>query len=98
MLSFPFTYIANIAGWTTAETGRQPWVIYGLLHTRDAASPASSVPAGTGIFTLLGFCGLYLLVGILFLALMLRIVNQGPDEGAPPTGSAAAATAGGGSG
>ncbi|MFL5913008.1 MAG: cytochrome ubiquinol oxidase subunit I, partial [Gaiellaceae bacterium] len=46
MLAFPFTMIANIAGWTTAETGRQPWVIYGLLRTHDAASPASSVPAG----------------------------------------------------
>ncbi|TMK40634.1 MAG: cytochrome ubiquinol oxidase subunit I [Actinobacteria bacterium] len=95
MLAFPFTYIANIAGWTTAEAGRQPWVIYGLLHTRDAASPASSVPAGTGIFTLLGFCGLYLFVGILFLALMLRIVNQGPDDGALPTSPAAAAAGGG---
>jgi cytochrome d ubiquinol oxidase subunit I len=97
MLSFPFTYIANIAGWTTAETGRQPWVVYGLLHTRDAASPASSVPAGTGIFTLLGFCGLYLLVGILFLVLILRIVSSGPDDGGQPgapTATPAAASGG----
>ena len=46
MLAFPFTYIANIAGWVTAETGRQPWIVYGLLRTEDAASPAESVPAG----------------------------------------------------
>ena len=47
MLAWPFTYIANIAGWTTAETARQPWVVYGLLRTEDGASPAESVPSGT---------------------------------------------------
>jgi cytochrome d ubiquinol oxidase subunit I len=86
MLSFPFTYIANIAGWTVAEAGRQPWTVFGLQRTADAASPASSVPAGTAIFTLLGFAGLYLLLGILYLMLIVRIVNRGPDEepaGAP---------------
>jgi cytochrome bd ubiquinol oxidase subunit I len=91
MLAFPFTYIANIAGWVTAEAGRQPWLVWGLLRTKDAASPASSVPAGTGIFTLLGFAGLYLLVGILYLVLIMRIVNQGPDDGELPTASTAAA-------
>jgi cytochrome d ubiquinol oxidase subunit I len=93
MLAFPFTYIANIAGWVTAETGRQPWVVYGLMRTREGASPASSVPAGTGIFTLLGFCGLYLLVAILYLVLILRIVVRGPDDGAAPTAASAAAEA-----
>ncbi|MGZ4202183.1 MAG: cytochrome ubiquinol oxidase subunit I, partial [Thermoleophilaceae bacterium] len=87
MLAFPFTYIANIAGWATAEVSRQPWVIYGLLRTKDAASPASSVPAGTGIFTLLGFAGLYLFVGILFLMMIVRIVGKGPDEGPDDTGT-----------
>jgi cytochrome d ubiquinol oxidase subunit I len=80
MLAFPFTYIANIAGWTVAEAGRQPWVIWGLLRTKDAASPAGSVPAGTGIFTLLGFAGLYLFIGILFVLLIVRIVARGPDR------------------
>jgi cytochrome d ubiquinol oxidase subunit I len=88
MLAFPFTYIANIAGWVTAETGRQPWIVYGLLRTKDAASPAESVPAGTGLFTLLGFSGLYLLVGIVFLMLIVRIVNQGPEATGLPTTSA----------
>jgi cytochrome bd ubiquinol oxidase subunit I len=91
MLAFPFTYIANIAGWTTAETGRQPWVVYGLLRTKDGASPAESVPAGTGLFTLLGFAGLYVLLGLLFVLLMLRIVNRGPEDLALPTTSTAAA-------
>jgi cytochrome d ubiquinol oxidase subunit I len=85
MLAFPFTYIANIAGWTVAEAGRQPWVIWGLLRTENGASPASSVPAGTGIFTLLGFSGLYLLVGILFVLLLARIVGQGPGDPDMPT-------------
>jgi cytochrome bd ubiquinol oxidase subunit I len=80
MLAFPFTYIANIAGWTLAEAGRQPWVIWGLMRTRDAASPAESVSSGTALFTLLGFAGLYLLVGILFLMLIVRIVARGPED------------------
>jgi cytochrome d ubiquinol oxidase subunit I len=80
MLAVPFTYIANIAGWTTAETGRQPWVVYGLLRTVDGASPAESVPAGTALFTLLGFAGLYVFLGLLFVLLMLRIVSRGPEE------------------
>jgi cytochrome d ubiquinol oxidase subunit I len=92
MLAFPFTYIANIAGWTSAETGRQPWVVYGLMRTADGASPAESVPAGTGLFTLLGFAGLYVFLGLLFVVLILRIVNRGPAEIEPPTTSTATAT------
>jgi cytochrome d ubiquinol oxidase subunit I len=91
MLAFPFTYIANIAGWTTAEAGRQPWVVYGLLRTADGASPASSVSAGTGLFSLLGFAGLYLFVGLLYLVLILRIVNRGPEDRELPTTSTQAA-------
>jgi cytochrome d ubiquinol oxidase subunit I len=91
MLAFPFTMIANIAGWATAETARQPWVIYGLLHTNDAASPADSVPAGTALFTLLGFAGLYLFIGILYLMLLVRIIGRGPEDDEPPTTSTKAA-------
>jgi cytochrome d ubiquinol oxidase subunit I len=95
MLAFPFTFIANIAGWTTAETGRQPWVVYGLMRTEDASSPAHSVSAGTGLFTLLGFAGLYLFVGILFLMLIVRIVARGPEEMELPTTSTQAAAGAG---
>jgi cytochrome d ubiquinol oxidase subunit I len=79
MLALPFTYIANLAGWTVAETGRQPWVVWGLQRTSEGASPEKSVPAGTGIFTLLGFTGLYILIGLLYVLLMARIVARGPD-------------------
>jgi cytochrome bd ubiquinol oxidase subunit I len=59
MLAVPFPYIATTAGWMTAELGRQPWLIYGLMRTAEGASPR--VSAGSGLFTLLGFMGLYLL-------------------------------------
>jgi cytochrome bd ubiquinol oxidase subunit I len=87
MIAFPFTFIANIAGWVTAETARQPWTVFGLQRTSEAASPADSVPAGTGIFTLLGFSGLYLFMAILFLMLIVRIVARGPDDPEPPATS-----------
>jgi cytochrome bd ubiquinol oxidase subunit I len=79
MLALPASYVANIAGWTVAETGRQPWIVYGLMRTREGASPAEAVPAGTGIFTLLGFTGLYMLLGVLYVVLMLRLIARGPD-------------------
>jgi cytochrome d ubiquinol oxidase subunit I len=80
MLAFPFPYIANTAGWLSTELGRQPWVVYGLLRTRDAASPL--VHPGSALFTLIGFCGLYFVLGLLFAFLVLREVAHGPREGA----------------
>jgi cytochrome d ubiquinol oxidase subunit I len=81
MLAFPLPYIAVTAGWLTAELGRQPWVVYGLQRTADAASP--SVHAGTVLFTLIGFCGLYFVVGVLFLFMIGREIANGPDGGDP---------------
>jgi cytochrome d ubiquinol oxidase subunit I len=76
MLAFPFPYIATTAGWMTAEMGRQPWLIYGLMRTADGVSPR--VSAGNGLFTLIGFMGLYTLLGMLFLYLVHREVDHGP--------------------
>ena len=76
MLAFPFPYIATTAGWMTAELGRQPWVVYGLLKTADAASP--SVSSGTALFTLIGFTGLYFVLGLLFVFLVGREIAAGP--------------------
>jgi cytochrome d ubiquinol oxidase subunit I len=78
MLSAPFPYIANTAGWMTAELGRQPWLIYGLMRTEDGYSKA--VSAGNGMFTLLGFMGMYTVLGILFLFLIRREIENGPIE------------------
>ncbi|MCW2951464.1 MAG: cytochrome bd ubiquinol oxidase, subunit [Conexibacter sp.] len=89
MIAFPLTYVANIAGWAVAETGRQPWVVYGLQRTRAGASPAESVPSGTALFSLLGFAGLYLLVGILYVVLVLRVFARGPVETGLKTTTAA---------
>jgi cytochrome d ubiquinol oxidase subunit I len=76
MLAFPLPYIANTVGWMTTELGRQPWLVYGLFRTRQGSSP--TVHAGTVLFTLIGFCGLYLVLGILFLFLIAREIAHGP--------------------
>jgi cytochrome d ubiquinol oxidase subunit I len=80
MLSIPFPYIATTAGWMTAELGRQPWLIYGLMRTINGASP--NVSAGNGLFSLLGFMGMYMVLGILFLFMVAREVGHGPEAGA----------------
>lgn len=73
----PFPYIANTAGWYTAELGRQPWLVYDMLLTSEGAS--QTVSAGNTLFTLLGFIGLYLLLGLLFVILVGKTVNKGPE-------------------
>lgn len=78
MLSAPFPYIANTAGWMTAELGRQPWLIHGLLRTSDGYSKL--VSAGNGWFTFLGFAGMYTVLSMLFLFLIRREIEHGPEE------------------
>jgi cytochrome d ubiquinol oxidase subunit I len=75
-LAMPFPFIANTAGWFTAEVGRQPWIIFGLMRTTDGGSPA--VSAGNVLFTLLGFGGMYLLLGLLYVVLVVHETFQGP--------------------
>jgi cytochrome d ubiquinol oxidase subunit I len=81
MLAFPFPYVATTAGWLTAELGRQPWIVYGVSRTADATSP--NVGAGDVVFSTLGYMGLYLLVGVLFLFLVARQIGRGPAPAAP---------------
>jgi cytochrome bd ubiquinol oxidase subunit I len=76
LLSLPFPYIANTAGWMTAEIGRQPWLVYGVMRTSDGYSKL--VSAGNGLFTLIGFMGMYTVLGILFLFLVRREIEHGP--------------------
>jgi cytochrome d ubiquinol oxidase subunit I len=78
MLSFPFPFIANTAGWLTAELGRQPWLVYGLMRTDAGFS--HKVSAGNGLFTLLGFMGMYTVLSILFLFLVWHDVNHGVEN------------------
>lgn len=83
LLCLPLPYIANTAGWMTAEMGRQPWLVYGLLRTSEGFS--KNVHAGNALFTLLGFMGLYALLAILFLYLIHREIGHGPEAAAGST-------------
>jgi cytochrome bd ubiquinol oxidase subunit I len=86
LLSFPLPYIANTAGWMTAELGRQPWLIYGLMRTSEGFS--NTVSASNGLFTLIGFMGLYALLGLLFTVLIYREISCGPEPKAAATETA----------
>lgn len=68
--------LANQAGWFAAETGRQPWVVYGLLRTSDALSKA--VTANQVMFSLIMFTVVYILLFSLFVFLLNRKIQHGP--------------------
>jgi cytochrome d ubiquinol oxidase subunit I len=78
MLALPFPFIANTAGWFSAELGRQPWLAYGLFRTEEGVSPL--VSSGSVLFTLIGFMGMYLIMGLLYVIIMVREVAHGPDH------------------
>src|SRR5665213_3163292 len=78
MLAFPFPYIATTAGWMTAELGRQPWIIFHILRTSQGVSEV--VSGGNVLFTLIGFTGLYFVLGVLFLFLVAREIAHGPQS------------------
>ena len=77
LLSFPLPYIANTAGWMTAEIGRQPWLVYGLIRTSEGYS--THVGAGSSLFTLLGFLGMYAVLSILWIVLVYDFIQDGPQ-------------------
>jgi len=91
MLAAPFPFIANTMGWMTAELGRQPWLVYGILRTEDGFS--RTVTAGNTLFSLLGFMGLYTVLGMLFLFLATREISHGPEMEPVPVGGASPARA-----
>jgi cytochrome d ubiquinol oxidase subunit I len=68
--------LANELGWFSAELGRQPWAVQGLLRTADAGSP--SVPAGSVIISLVGFAVIYALLLALFIYLLNEKIRHGP--------------------
>jgi cytochrome bd ubiquinol oxidase subunit I len=68
----------------TAEVGRQPWIVYGLMRTKEGVSQI--VSTGDTWFTLLGFMGLYGLLSILFLFLLQETIRQGPAAEAGHSG------------
>ncbi len=86
LLAIPFPFIANTAGWFTTELGRQPWIVFGLLPTVQGSSTA--VSAGNVLFTLIGFAGMYALLGLLYVVLIVFEATRGPEpaveEAVPP--------------
>jgi cytochrome d ubiquinol oxidase subunit I len=84
VLTMGFPLIANAFGWIFTETGRQPWVVYGLLRTSDAVSPG--VSAAEMLTTLIGFTVLYALLAVVEVRLMVKYAKDGPHfEEQPPT-------------
>ena len=77
MLALPFPFIANTAGWITAEVGRQPWLIYGLMRTQRRRFATGL--RGQRWFTLLGFLGMYTFSASCFLFLVYREIERGPE-------------------
>jgi cytochrome bd ubiquinol oxidase subunit I len=76
----PLGFIAVLAGWITAEVGRQPWVVYGVLRTADAVSP---VPGGSVLASIVLFVIVYGIVfgaGVYYIA---KLVRRGPDQTPP---------------
>jgi len=71
-------HLANQLGWISAEVGRQPWIVYGLLKTKDALS--KSVGSGEIVFSLILFTLIYVLLFILFIYLLDRKIKHGPDD------------------
>jgi cytochrome d ubiquinol oxidase subunit I len=70
-------YISLLAGWVTTEVGRQPWVVYGMLRTKDAISPVSADQVG---ITLLTFVAVYFVVFGVGIYYMLKLMKQGPTS------------------
>lgn len=70
--------IANQFGWFSAEIGRQPWIVYGLLRTSNALSKA--VTANEILFSLILFTLIYILLFVLFIFLLDRKIKHGPED------------------
>ena len=78
-----FPLIANSFGWIFTEMGRQPWVVYGLMHTRSAVSP--NVSQAEVIISVSVFTALYAILAVVEVRLMVRYAKAGPNvEEQPP--------------
>jgi len=81
VLSIPLPYIAVESGWIVREVGRQPWVVYGLLRTRDAAT---LLPAGTIATSMTMFAFFYAILIATFVVFAYKWLKKGPDLDALP--------------
>lgn len=78
LFSIPLPIIAIELGWITAEVGRQPWIVQGLLKTKDAVSV--TVPAWQILLSIVLFSIIYLVLGMVWLNLLGQAVRKGPEE------------------
>ncbi len=78
IISVLLPQVANQVGWFAAEMGRQPWVVYGLLRTSDALSKV--VTANQVLFSIILFSFVYTLLFVLFIYMMNKKIQNGPDE------------------
>lgn len=76
LYSIPLPYLAVQLGWLLTEIGRQPWIVYGLIKTSDAASP---IAASQVAISLVGFIVVYSLLGIAGFSLIAKYAIKGPD-------------------
>lgn len=74
----PMPFIANSAGWIMTEIGRQPWTVMGLYTTAQSISP--NVSAGDLIFSIIVFCGSYLILGGIMVYTVIRFIKKNPYE------------------
>ena len=76
-LSFPLPFIATLTGWFTAEVGRQPWTVYGVLRTADAVTPFLTAPTAT--ISLLVYCVVYSFIFAFGTYYIHRLLRAGPE-------------------
>jgi cytochrome d ubiquinol oxidase subunit I len=76
LFSIPLPYIALQAGWIVTEVGRQPWIVWGLMKTKDAVSPIAASQVGV---TLAAFIVVYALLGATAFYLIAKHVRRGPE-------------------
>ena len=95
-VSFPTGFVAVLMGWFTAEIGRQPWVVYGLLRTKDAVTP--SLVTADVMFSLLAYITVYSVIYSFGLYYIYRVLRDGPavEVSAALPGVARAGAIGGG--
>jgi cytochrome d ubiquinol oxidase subunit I len=78
VLSVVGPQLANQAGWFTAEVGRQPWIVYGLLRTSEGLSAV--VKAETVLISIILFTVVYALLFAVFIYLLNDKIRHGPDD------------------
>ncbi len=80
VVASPAGFVAVIAGWVTAEVGRQPWVVYGVMRTADAVSPVGAVSVATSLLVFIIAYAIIFAAGVLYI---LRLMAKGPETEEP---------------